>query len=207
MNFRKTLGLVLALVLVSMTALSASAAMQFTEWMYKGDEFIEITNTGPTAIDMTGWSFDDDSRVAGTVSLSSFGLVAAGESVIISEAAANDFRTLWGLSASIKVLGKNTTNLGGSDEINLYNAGNVLVDRLTYTSAVVSTLNVSGNVPVSALGLNDQSKAVLSYVGDIYGSRTASAFVANPGTYPAIPEPASMALLAVGGLMLTARRR
>lgn len=82
----------------------ASAQIYITEWMYNGNgetgEYIEFTNLGDTAIDMSGWSFDDDSRNAGTVSLSAFGLVNPGESVILTEADAAAFRSVWNLSAS-----------------------------------------------------------------------------------------------------------
>ncbi len=68
----------------------ASAQVYITEWMYNGNggtgEYIEFTNLGATAVDFSGWSFDDDSRNAGTVSLSAFGLVNPGESVILTEA-------------------------------------------------------------------------------------------------------------------------
>lgn len=210
MSFSKNLGVVLALTLVSAMSLSASAAgVYITEWMYSGDEFIEITNTGNTAVDMTGWSYDDDSRTAGTLSLSGFGIVAAGESVIISESLASEFRTTWGLAASVKVVGGNTANLGRADEINIYDTANNLVDRLTYndqTGKGPRTQNISGNIPPAALGTTgNATNAVLSFVGDAYGSKTASGFTANPGSY--IPEPASMTLLALGGLALLARRR
>jgi len=53
-----------------------------TEWMYKGvgpndgvGEFIEFTNLGTTAVDFTGWSFDDDSRLPLVKRLTEFGIV------------------------------------------------------------------------------------------------------------------------------------
>src|SRR6185312_7524044 len=105
-------------------ASSAAAEMRITEYMYSGanGEFIEFTNVGDAPIDMTGWSFDDDSETPGTVDLSAFGTVAAGESVILTETAAADFRTAWSLCDAVKVIGGNTTNLGRDDEINLFDA-------------------------------------------------------------------------------------
>ena len=69
---KKTFPALLALAACGVFASSAQAAtIQITEWMYQGaaekGEFIEFTNMGASAIDMTGWSFDDDSRNAGTV--------------------------------------------------------------------------------------------------------------------------------------------
>ena len=64
----------------------ASAQMRITEWSYQGanGEFVEFTNVGATPIDMTGWSFDDDSRTPGSQSLSTFGTVNPGVSVVLT---------------------------------------------------------------------------------------------------------------------------
>lgn len=110
--------------------------MQITEFMYQGanGEFIEFTNVGTAPVDMTGWSFDDDSRTAGSFDLSAFGIVQPGESVILTEVTATAFRAAWGLDASVKVIGglAGGNNLGRNDEINLYDASGNLVDRLSY---------------------------------------------------------------------------
>jgi hypothetical protein len=85
----------------------ATGVMRITEWMYSraSGEFIEFTNMSHTAIDMTGWSFDDDHVTAGAFDLSAFGLVQPGESVVITESAAETFRTAWGLAPTVKIIG------------------------------------------------------------------------------------------------------
>ncbi len=202
----------LAAIAASAVAAKAQAGIFITEWMYSGDEFIEFTNTGPAAVNLATYSFDDDSRTPGVVSLASLGTLAPGESALITETDAATFRTTWGLSASVKILGGNTTNLGRNDEINIYD-GATLVDRLTYGdqsfAGTIRTQNISGNVPFSALGANTIGSAVLSVDGDIYGSYTVfGAFTANPGSYaPVVPEPAAAGLAGVAGLGLLARRR
>lgn len=213
--------LFLALSVVTLFAATAQAQMRITEWMYNGrldgnslGEFIEFTNVGLSSIDMTGWSFDDSSRTPGSASLSVFGTVAPGESVILTDATAADFRTAWGLSDAVTIIGGNGQNLGRSDEINLYDASSVLIDRLTYndqgTGSVKGprTQNVSGNIPLDALGQNTASAAVLSAVPDVYLSHAASdADIGNPGVYAPIPEPGTLALLAVGLVALFGLRR
>jgi uncharacterized protein YjiK len=162
-------------------------AIQITEYSYSSlnGEFVEFTNTGATAVDMTGWSFDDNSRIAGSFSLSGFGVVKPGESVIITETVdVAAFRTAWGLPATVKVLGGSNVakTLGGSDqalqradEINLYDASGAVVDRLTYDDATIAgsprTLNVSAYTDPANLGKNDASKWKLSTVGDIQGGK------------------------------------
>ena len=195
---------------------SARAAMMITEWAYQGSggEFVEFTNTGTSAIDMTGWSFDDNSGIAGSVSLSGFGLVAPGESVVLTDLTATTFRTEWGLSTSAKVIGDNLQNLGRSDEINLYDSVGTRMDWLTYDDQAIGgprTNLASGNPgSLAAVGTHDVLQWVLSTPGDLYGSYTsASGGIGNPGLFAMTPEPGSalLAVLALMGLLFASRRR
>ena len=187
-------------------AASAQAEFRITEWQYNGSEFIEFTNVSTSPLDLAGWSFDDDSRTPNTVDLSPFGVVQAGESVILAELTAAEFRTEWSLPASVKVIGENTTNFGRDDEINVFDASDNLVDRLNYGDNAANTLgsirtqDISGNPKTpAALGANDVFQWVLSSPGDRYGSYASfNGFIGNPGTYvDAVPEPASLVLLAI----------
>lgn len=166
----------------------ALPSIRITEYAYQGanGEFIEFTNVGTTPVDMSGWSYDDDSRIAGTVSLSAFGIVRPGESVILAEISAAAFRTAWNLCDSAKVIGNLTTNLGRNDEINLYDHEGNLIDRLTYGDqnfpGSVRTQNISGWVSEAGLGNNDAYAWILSSIGDIEESYTSTGGdIGNPG--------------------------
>jgi hypothetical protein len=209
---------VLAVYAGTFLAAPASAAIRWTEWMYSsvadGYEFFEITNTGAAPVDLTDWSYDDDSRTPDTVPLTPLGTLAPGESAIITEAlTAEDFRTEWGAPASLKVLAGNTTNIGRGDELNLFDAADVLVDRLAYGDVVfpgtIRTQGQSGNPgSAAALGANNVSLWVLSTVGDALGSiGSLNGDVGNPGAFNVVPEPASGLLAAMALACLVRRRR
>ncbi len=172
-------------------AISISGSMRITEYMYNGGgvagvgEFIEFTNVGGTAIDMTGWSFDDNTRLPGSQSLTAFGTVQPGESVILTEISAATFRTNWSLCAGKKIIGGNTNNLGRADEINLYNASSTLVDRLTYDDVTLGgprTTTKSGWVSATGLGANVITQWTLSSTADAEASYASTlAEIGSPG--------------------------
>jgi hypothetical protein len=170
---------------------SAAGSMRITEWAYNGIEFFELTNVGSGSQDMTGWSYSDSARIPDTLPLSAFGTVSAGESVIVSELSATAFRTAFDLDESVKVIGGNSVaNLGRSDEINIYDAADTLVDRLTYNDqgagdvAGPRTDTSSAWVVASAVGKNVASRWVKSTAADdedSWASTTTPTFYASPG--------------------------
>ncbi len=198
---------------------TACAQIRITEWMYNGKgansagEFIELTNLGASAVDMTGWSFDDSSETPGSQSLSAFGIVASHESVILTDLSASDFRTDWGLPLSAKVIGGNSNNLSRADEMNIYDNTNALVTRLTFDDQSIAgsprTNNISGNpisIAAALLATADTTLWKLSAGGDQYGSYTSVAGeIGNPGAFSFVPEPSSVALVILGGLGLGPR--
>jgi predicted extracellular nuclease len=184
----------------------AMAGLHITEWMYKGDggEFFELTNTGDNDINLAGWSYDDDSGIAGTFDLSSLGVIAAGESVIVTEDTAAQFSSDWGLDASVKVIGGVTNNIGSSDTINIYDASDSLMDTLTYEKGTIKANSVSGNpINLAALGVDDDSLWVLASVGDKYGSwASALGDVGNPGVFALSEVPVPGAVWLLGSCLL-----
>lgn len=190
-------------LLCGATGVGFAQSVTITEWMYSGStpvggEFIEFTNTGSEPVDMTGWSFDDDARQPGAFDLSGFGVVMPGESVVLTEDPAEDFRAEWGLGPEIRIVGdlglKAGNNIGRNDEINLYDAQGELSDRLTYGDedfpGSIRTRWVSGNPALSgALGANDVYQWVYAEVGDLQGSwLNAAGDRGSPGVFVMPPS-------------------
>jgi len=171
-----------------------SDGVRITEFMYSGagGEFIEVTNLGAAPVDVSNWSVDDDNAVPGAFSFGAVGTLAPGESLVVSEAAADAFRTTWSLAPAVKVVGQLGTaggnNLGRNDRIHLYDATSAVQDRIYYGDqnfpGTIRTQNFSGQVSCSGVGANTVSTWQLSAVGDAFGSTVATGGdIGAPGRY------------------------
>ncbi|QJD78872.1 putative Ig domain-containing protein [Spirosoma rhododendri] len=176
----------------------AAGVIRITEYMYSSNngagngvgEFIELTNVGNAAIDLTGWSFDDNTRTAGSFAIGSLGTVQPNESVIITDATAALFRQFWFLPASVKIVGGSDQGLGRNDEINIYDASGTLVTSLTYNDQGTNPANTVRTQYISAwpqrnlLGQTNTAGWQLSVAGDAQNSYVATTGdLGNPGGY------------------------
>jgi Ca2+-binding RTX toxin-like protein/uncharacterized protein YjiK len=172
---------------------------------YAADWF-ELTNTGTTAIDITGWKMDDNSNSFGSaVALRGITSIAAGESVIfientlltVTDVALDDsFKTAWFGTTPPKNL--QIGNYGGSgvglstggDAVNIFNAAGTLITGTTFDISTTGQTfdNKAGAASttfptplVSNLSVVDINGAFLSPSGKETGS---------PGTIS--PKPISL---------------
>ena len=171
-----------------------SAGMRITEYMYSGggDEFIELTNTSGAPVDLTGWSLDDGSGNPGTYDLSSAGVVAPGESIVVTEGAAASFILDWGLSGVTVLEGNVTAPLGRNDGIHVFDASGGLEDRLFYGDedfpGSVRAREASAWACTDGLGAEDPYLWALSFEGDFQDSVTSlNGDVGNPGSWTGAP--------------------
>lgn len=205
---KSKLAILAALAAVTVSA-NAQSNVQISEIMYTGlfGEFVEIVNDGDTAQDMTGWSFSDNARTIGDTSLSQIGTLSPGEVAIITEVSDAIFNLAWftepgtdagrGVMPVENIVENNSTNLGRSDEVNIYPAGATnpvtgFQDRVTYNDQGSGAVDGPRSEDVSAIvdDLSDPfSGFVLSQGGTVdnswkAGDPSAPGPVGSPGVFP-----------------------
>lgn len=227
-SLSKKLTVAMAVAVATFAAVNASAAIRITEVdpsgsskSYAGDWF-ELTNTGTSAVDITGWKMDDNSNgIPSTLEVALHGVtsIAAGQSVVfIEDTNLTTGQTDATLDAAFSAawFGSNVPagltigNYGGSgvglsatsDAVNIFDATGGLVTRVDFGAAAAGTFdNTAGldNVTLTQKSVAGVNGAFASVTGGEIGS---------PGVAP-VPEPESYGLMLGGfGLLgFIARRR
>jgi hypothetical protein len=169
----------------------------------------ELYNSGASDIDLTGYSWDDNTATAGSADFNSVTILAGSFLIVCQETvgAEQAWRDVWGIAASVPVV-----NLGGNefqnfssagDEIHLYSPALVELASVIFgaaTSGQSFEWDSAGNsLGLSVAGENGAFQATLSGGG--------GPDIASPGTGQSIPEPATLLLFGLGSLVLTAGRK
>jgi uncharacterized protein YjiK len=169
---------------------------------YKADWF-EVTNTGTTAVDITGWKMDDNSHASATaVALRGLTSIAPGQTVVFIEGLADgstdasilaNFSTAWFGSATLPAgfiygfYGGTGVGLSGTaDEVNLFDASGNWITGIGFGAATAPVTTIAPATPgktfdnktgvsLSALAATSPLVSTLSEVG------TNGAFLAADG--------------------------
>lgn len=222
---RNLTGMLAALIIAS----AASAQVAITEFNSNSDatdDWFELTNGGMSAVDITGWGFDDfPEDVERIAPISGVTSIAPGESVVIiqfddeSDVPLLDqvqgFRDAWGGLAGVQVGSHAGSGLGRDDGVSIFDASATLVAQEIYfdpsadpeadlhAGASVGATNIDSAIWDPASGLED-----LEFIAPVAGSLgvfTASdGGLGSPGV---VPEPSSSLLAIVGLLGLGMFRR
>ncbi len=201
--------MVLSMCFVSRADLVITEVMSsssHTNTLANGDWF-ELYNSGASAVDLTGYSWDDNTVTPGSADFNGL-TIGAGQAIIICQetvGAEQSWKDLWGLSG-ITVLNLGNTefqNFGsGGDEVHLYNPSSVQIASASFgvaTSGYSFEWDSAGNsLGLSALGENGAFQATADAGG--------GPDIASPGVVGVIPEPRALALLGLSGLVFIARR-
>jgi len=209
----------IAAVLVSS---SASANIRITEVMSSSNglgaptpDWIEITNYGSSAVNLSGWRMDDGScNFAVSAALTGVTSIGAGESVIFIESAAGAavpaFLTHWGGLAGVQVGYYSGSGLGfssGGDGACLFDAGGAILSQVNFG---VATSGSSFFYGWDSAGVLDSAyNGIVSTVGTI-GTQvgfSSTGDTGSIGTALGVPAPGAIALLGLAGLAGRARRR
>lgn len=211
-------ALVAGMMVCCGVGVSAKADLVITEVMSSsahssgtnnGDWF-ELTNTGPSSVDLSTFSWDDNSAAAGSAGFGGITSIAAGESVIVSQETVgteSSFLSDWGLTGSgvqVATIGntdfQNFSSTG--DEVNVYDGSSTLVASVSFSTATQGFTfewDTSGNsLGLSVAGENG------AYVAPSDGAGGAGVDVGSPGV---VPEPAGFVLMGIGSLLLARRRQ
>jgi hypothetical protein len=223
----------LSLALASSATLAQSAIL-ITEVNSAGSagtsgyaaDWFEIYNTGPSAVDLSGWKIDDDTgSFSSAVTLRNFSngstlgsAIPAGGIMILLEgntAGTNDgtiktnFINAWfGANAPAGLLfgayGGSGVGLSASgDAVNLFDAGGALQAKVTFGAAS------AGRTFDNGAGLNNATLSTASVVG-VNGAFTSFSAVeiGSPGVVTPVPEAGEVSMLIAGlGLLGAITRR
>ncbi len=162
-----------------------------------GADWFEVSNTGTSAVNITGWKFDDNSNsFASSVALNGITGIAPGESVIFLETATPAttiplFISTWfgaNPPAGLQVGSYTGSGVGlstGGDAVNLYNSSGLLQASVIFGSSPSGPFSTFDN----AAGLNNVTISQMSTVG-VNGAFIAANDVneiGSPGTISGTP--------------------
>ncbi len=141
-------------------------------------DFFELYNYGTTAIDLSGWRWDDDSanfNDAAAVTFAAGTSIAPGERIIVintTDAAA--FRAAWGnLPNSVQVIALGGPGVGSPDAIAVFDAAGNLATSLNLTTASITS---SATTVITSATRADTLPIVAGHAGAaVGGTATTSA--------------------------------
>lgn len=233
MNLFNLKALGLTLVLVVSVISPAYSAVIISEVDANGSgasygaDWFELTNTGASSLNISGWKMDDNSNsFAAAVALRGITSIAAGQSVVFLEGNTTG-STDATINANFKAawFGSNVpsnfviANYGGSgvglsattDAVNIFDGAGSLITRVDFDASTI------GRTFDNKAGLNNVTISTLSSAGvngafssaSAYSTTVSAAEIGSPGLVAAVPEPETYAMLLAGLSLIgfAARRR
>ena len=213
-------SIAIGMVATLLSASAARAGLVITEVMSGSDndgnpaldsDWWELTNTGPGDVDLTGWGWDDTATTTGPQAVFGNLIVPAGTRLLVIEAidAAEEasWRAMWNIPTDVNVINESELASGdfsglgqGGDQVTLFNTATVAMENATFGPATPGVSfewdELNNSLGLSVIGENGAYAAPNDLIG--------IADIGSPGT--PVPEPTSLALACVGGLLLWRRR-
>ncbi len=191
------------------------------------EDFFELFNYGSSAINLSGWKWDDDSSSFTDPSVATFAagtsIAAGGRLLVMAGTDIAGFKTAWGLGSDVQVVSTGGPGLGSGDSVSIFNDGGSVVTSFNYSGTAKTASDGSSVAPSPAsagvtfasghAGLAYGGTATTSAVWDGL-SVTAPTYkaaavgvdggVAQAATAANIGSPGSVPALEVGDLLFTA---
>ena len=181
-------------------------------------DWFELTNTGSSAVNITGWEMDDNSdsfadAVALRVSGTNGTTIAAGQSIVFVESTnssdatvQSNFKSSWfgsNVPSNFVIGGYNGSGVGlgsSGDQVNIFNASGVQVAGVNFGTATAGTsFDNSAGLNYNPTTGVDPTLTALSVAGKNGAFVAPSGEVGSPG---AVPEPMSCAMMLGGAALL-----
>jgi uncharacterized protein YjiK len=198
-----TLGIVPSTIFITEVHPNGSSASYGADWF-------EVTNTGSTAVNISGWQFDDSSNGTGKLALRGVTSIPAGKSAIFFEGVADSstdvsikaaFSTAWFGSATpptgflMGSYGGSGAGLSsGGDAVNIFDsAGNRVAGISFGSSSASASATFDNQAGQGSISLPLPAVSTLSVIGTNGGFRSANNLetgspgniVNNSGSFPA----------------------
>lgn len=136
------------------TAMPAEARLLVTEVNSKatGGDFYELYNYGATAIDLTGWKYNDSAADLSTaVAFPDGTVIEAGGLLLVhvGKETTEEFLTAWGLDANVSAITLSSEaptdapKLGGGDAVVIFDDGGAIAAAFNYTGAALGGIEVA----------------------------------------------------------------
>lgn len=175
-----------------------------------GDWF-ELTNTGTLSVNISGWSWDDDSNTPGTAGFGALTMIDPGQSIVVVRETAGQeaaWASDWGISGVTLVnvgAGTGVPDFSVSgDTLFVYDNTNAQVATVTFGASTEGfSFEWDGFGNPLGLSVNGENGAIQAASNGASGS---GVDVGSPGVAQ-IPEPSRVLLFLFGSLSLTVRRR
>jgi hypothetical protein len=210
---KKSIHAILPIALAaSLLPATTNAQLQITEVESSENagnkaDWWELTNFGSSAVDITGYTMDDNSAsYALSVALSGITTIGPGESVAFFEVAGSTpltiqgFRDWWGLGSSVQVGTYTGSGVGLSstaDAVNLYNSSGTPVNGVSFGTATKG-VTFGWNPNTGSFGGLSQAGINGAYVAP------QDSDIGSPGV---VPEPSTAVLTGLGAAVVLIWRR
>ena len=166
-----------------------------------GGDFFELYNYGASAVDLTGWKWDDDSASntdAASATFPAVSIPAGGRLLVVASTDVAVFRTAWGLAGTVPAVAFGGPGLGGGDAVVVFNAAGRVMASINFRGGAVITAT-DGTVIAPATAAPGSTANFPSHAGIAFGGGTTASSAVWDGVSTSAPAYRAAAVNVNGG--------